>query len=323
MLVKSEPNAMRLSTSLTLVCLFLGFTANAVVAQSLVSPPENAKILVSGSTGVLLEWPGSSKGTFFVQVYAGQVAAVEQEVTGTSVIVPLRAGLGYQWKVSAMTAGGYQPVVPSRNFQVLADSEFVFPGRDGVSPSRSSRRSNYGAPGSLGTSGPNLTATLHRVGPYITLDITGAPITKNFVITPGASPITLISRGGRGGDGNPGQPGQDAAFDYQTGYIYPAESGGPGGDAGDGGTGGSLTAVGGDTSLDPRTYLNLVSQGGQPGQPGEGGLGGRSVPIPSQWLGRQLPQGYGYGNTYIIANGRPGRPGRPGRVGPNGQVFVR
>ena len=314
---------MKFAKLVSFLCITLWLCANSASAQTLISPPESAKILVNGSNGVLLEWPGSPTARYFVQVYAGQVAAVEQEVTGTSVVVPLRAGLGYQWKVSRIDKGGYQPVVSSRNFQVLADPEFVFEGRAAVSP-YDSRRVTYGAPGSSGGNGPNLKASLRTVGPYVSLDITGAPITRNFVIAPGASPITLISRGGRGGDGTRGVPGQDAVFDYQTGYIYPAGSGGPGGDAGDGGAGGSITAAFADESnLDPNSFLKLVSQGGQPGEPGEGGAGGRSVAIPAQWSRRQLPQGYGYGNTYVIANGRSGRPGRPGQQGPAGQIFVR
>lgn len=280
-----------------------------------VLPPANARIIANGEQGVLLQWPGSPKARYFVQIYAGQVMAVEQEVTGNSISVQLRPGLGYQWKVNLETKSGYQEVVSSRGFQVVNDTQVVVLGSSGGSGSyRRGRSSPDGEPGGPGL---NLTATLNRVGSYVSLAITGTPANRLFYFAPGAGPLLLASRGGNGGDGVDGYDGLNAEFNFWTGFVTLPEPGGDGGYGGDGGPGGNISVV--SNGLPVSDYLLLDTSGGKGGAGGRGGRGGAGASIPAVWQNRPLPQGYGYGQV----RAPDGRDGAPGNDGPEGRVMIR
>jgi hypothetical protein len=298
------------------VCWLLFLLAPAYAQD--VSPPENARIIANGPDGVVLQWPGTPKARYFVQIYTGQVAAVEQEVTGNSISVPLRAGLGYQWKVNQVKGGGYTEVVPNRGFQVVTDTQLVVSGANGAPGGLGNRRSGYvGGNGGNGGAGLNLTATLAPVGSYVSLAITGAPANRLFYFAPGSGPLILASLGGQGGPGGPGYDGRNAEFNQNTGYITLPEPGGNGGNGGDGGPGGDITVI--SNGLEVSRYLTFDTGGGDAGAPGPGGRGGEGADITPNWQNRRLPQGYGYG-TVRAPNGYDGAPGRPGR---DGQVFLR
>lgn len=264
-----------------------------------------------------MQWPGSPKARYFVQIYTGQVVAVEQEVTGNSIAVPLRAGLAYQWKVSLVTGGGYQEVVPPRMFQLVSESQVVFSGSNGSPGGQGRRRATFSLDGRPGGAGLSLTATLTPVGTYVSLAITGAPANRLYYFSPGAPPFLIASLGGQGGNGGQGFHGANADFNFQTGYVVVPEPGGNGGNGGDGGAGGNVTVV--SNGLDVNEYLTFDTRGGQGGGPGPGGRGGSGLIIPVEWQGR-LP---GYGYNYSIPRAPDGFPGSAGRPGPMGQVLVR
>ena len=306
---------MRIAILVTLLFLLLV----PALAQE-VSPPENARIIPNVPNGVVLQWPGSPKGRYFLQIYTGQqVVAVEQEVTGNSVVVPLRPGLGYQWKVNQVNKdGGFQEIVPTRGFQVVTDTQLLLVGATGAKGGVGNRRSGYvGLDGGSGGAGFNLTATLTPVGRYVSLAISGAPANRLFYFAPGAGPLILGSREGQGGSGGPGYAGRNADFNYQTGYVTLPEPGGDGGNGGDGGPGGDITVI--SNGLDVSDFLTFDTGGGDGGAAGRGGPGGTGVVIPVQWQNSRLPQGFGYG-TVRAPNGFDGGPGRPG---PDGRVFIR
>ena len=281
-------------------------------------PPEAARVIASSTDGVVMQWPGSAKARYFVQIYTGQVIAVEQEVTGNSIAVPLRAGLGYQWKVSLVQPNGYQEVVPSRNFQVVSETQMVVSGASGSQGGQGKRRATFSLDGKPGAPGLNLTATLSKMaGGYVSLSVTGAPANRLYYFSPGAPTFLLASLGGQGGAGGQGFYGANADFNYQTGYVIVPEAGGPGGNGGDGGAGGSITVLA--NGLLVNDYLTFDTRGGQGGAPGPGGRGGAGLILPPEWQGRVR----GYGNNYSVPRAPDGNPGTGGNAGPMGQVLVR
>jgi hypothetical protein len=299
-----------------LFCSLLVLLCGAPVLAQDVFPPEGARLLADGPGGVLLQWPGSARDSYFVQIYAGAVAAVEQEVTGNKVSVPLRAGIGYQWKVNRVVAGGYQEVVPARSFQVMADTQVVIQGAGGRPGGQGTRRSGYnGLDGTHGVGGYHLTAVLEPVGEYVSLSITGAPANRQYFFAPGTSPIILASLGGQGGAGGPGYNGAAAVYNYTTGYVQLAEPGGTGGNGGDGGPGGNITVISNGLPVD--RYLSFDTRGGAGGAGGPGGRGGHGIVLPPDYRGSQ----YSYG--YTIPRGPDGAPGEPGRPGVEGRVQIR
>jgi hypothetical protein len=299
--------------TLLLLCSLLG----PALAQEIL-PPANARIFANGPQGVALEWPGSPKSRYFLQITTGQVMVVEQEVTGNSISVTLRPGLAYQWKVNAIKDGGFQEIVPTRLFEIVTDTQISASGSPGSAGGLGNRRSNYrGLAGGRGGHGVNLTATLEPLGSYVKLSITGAPANRLYYFAPGAGPLILASLGGQGGNGGPGTNGLDAVFNYQTGYITPPEPGGDGGDGGDGGAGGTITVI--SNGLPVSHYLLFDTRGGAGGAPGYGGRGGAGVTIPIDWQRRRRPQGYGYGEV----RAPNGRDGVPGQNGPDGRVVIR
>lgn len=296
--------------------VFLSLTLLLPTVGQEVAPPEGSRLIASGPDGVVLQWPGTPRERYFVQIYSGGVAAVEQEVTGNTIAVPLRAGLGYQWKVSRIEpSGGYLELVSNRNFQVLNESALVMTGANGAQGREGTYRTGYaGEGGKAGAAGPNLTATLQQVGLYVSLSITGAPANRLVYFAPGSGPVLLASRGGQGGAGGAGAAGQPAFFNYTTGYVTLPQPGGDGGVGGAGGAGGNITVL--SNGLEPARFLQFDTSGGAGGAAGAPGIGGNSVTVPVDWR-YGLPFGYA---DVRAPNGRPGQPGQPGQTG---QVFVR
>ena len=279
-------------------------------------PPEGARLLADGPGGVLMQWPGSAKEKYFVQIYTGQVLAIEEQVTGNRISVPLRPGLGYQWKVNRTVAGGYQEVVPARSFQILADTQVVIQGANGRPGGVGSRRSGFnGLDGTQGASGYNLTVVLEPVGDYVSLSITGAPANRQYLIAPGSSPIILASLGGQGGPGGPGAVGPNAYFNYDTGFIIPPEPGGSGGLGGAGGNGGNISVI--SNGLDVSKFLSFDTRGGAGGPGGPGGRGGNGLALPADYRGSR----YAYG--FQVPRAQDGPPGPPGPNGADGRVQIR
>lgn len=285
------------------------------VAQD-VLPPDGSRLIASGPDGVLLQWPGNARDRYFVQIYSSGVPAVEQEVTGNSIAVPLRGGLGYQWKVSRVEpSGGYSELVTNLNFQVLTENAMVLTGANGGDGRDGSSRTGYvGEDGRPGGPGPNLTATLQPMGLYVGLTVTGAPANRQLLFAPGSGPIMLASRGGQGGAGGAGADGSPAFFNVTTGYVTLPQPGGNGGMGGAGGPGGSITVI--SNGLEPARYLQFDTSGGPGGAAGPPGRGGDRVSIPVDWR-YGLP--YGYADV-PAPNGQPGQPGQNGQAG---QVFLR
>ena len=294
------------------ICLSAIFLASPICAQE-IFPPAGSRV-VAGSSGVLLSWPGAAKGKYLLQMTTGQVVVAEQEVAGNRTTLPLRPGMGYQWKVSRATAKGFEEVVATTNFQVVNETEVVVKAVAGKNGKPGTRASNYrGADGEKGKNGLPLTATLTRVGPdYVGLTVTGAPANRGYLFAPGAGPLLLSSRGGAGGAGGAGYKGRDGEFFLGTRAVSLAEPGGDGGQGGDGGDGGSVTVV--SNGLEVQRYLEFDTRGGDGGAPGAAGLGGRAPVIPPQLQ-------YRYG--YAMQRGASGLPGTPGQPGREGQVFIR
>lgn len=301
---------------ISLLIVHLLLMAPALAQEVL--PPANARIFANGPQGVALQWPGSPKGRYLVQITTGQVVAVEQEVTGNSISVSLRPGLAYHWKVSAIKNGGFQEIVAPRLFEIVTDTAMAVNGAPGTAGGLGNRRSGYrGLAGGRGGNGLSLTATLEQVGSYVKLSITGAPANRLYYFAPGAGPLILASLGGQGGQGGPGFNGRDAVFNYQTGYVIPPDPGGDGGDGGDGGAGGTITVY--SNGLPVEQYLQFDTRGGAGGAPGYGGRGGAGVIVPVDWQRRRRPQGYGYGEV----RAPNGQDGVPGANGSDGQVLIR
>ncbi len=297
-----------LAFSFSLLVILL---ACPILAQD-VMPPSGSRV-VAGLEGVVLSWPGAAKTKYLLQITTGQVIVAEQEVTGNRVSFQLRPGLGYQWKVSRMTAAGFQEIVPTQNFQVVTDTEVAIKGVGGKNGKPGTRASNYrGGDGESGKNGLPLTATLTPMGEYVALTVTGAPANRQFLLAPGASPLLLSSVGGSGGAGGPGYKGRDGEFFIGTRAVSVPEPGGDGGRGGRGGDGGNITVV--SNGLDVRRFLQFDTRGGDGGAPGAAGLGGRAPGIPIE-----LQYHYGYAQQ-PGSNGQPGVPGMPGR---DGQVFIR
>lgn len=303
---------MRTLPFLTVLLLLVG----PALAQDIL-PPAGARVIASSTDGVLMQWPGSPKTRYFVQIYAGQVVAVEQEVTGNTITVPLRAGLAYQWKVSQITGNGYQEVVPSRMFELINDTQVVFTGPSGSPGGQGRRRATFSLDGKPGGNGLSLTATLAKVGSYVSLSITGAPANRLYYFSPGAPRFIIASLGGQGGSGGQGFNGANGDFNYQTGYVIVPEPGGNGGNGGNGGPGGNITVI--SNGLTVNDYLTFDTRGGAGGPAGPGGRGGSGLIIPVEWQGRV--QGYGY--NYSVPRAPDGFPGQAGQAGPMGQVLVR
>lgn len=277
-----------------------------------VLPPEAARV-IPGGKGVLLSWPGSAQDKYFLQVTTGQIIVLEEEVTGNQHTLQMRAGLGYQWKVSRSVKGGYQELVPARSFQVVNEQEVVVNGVAGRTGKPGTSATHYrGGDGDNGKSGLALTATLTPVGQYVSLSITGAPANRLFYFSPGAAPLLLAAPGGAGGAGGAGYTGRDGAFFIGTRVVTPAEAGGDGGRGGKGGDGGSITVV--SNGLPVERYLQFDTQGGEGGAPGAPGLGGRPPAVPAQ---------FEYRYRYALVPGANGMPGQPGAPGRDGQVVVR
>ena len=301
----------------TILATILSLIVAPALAQDIL-PPDAARVIASSTEGVVMQWPGSPKARYFVQIYTGQVVAVEQEVTGNSISVPLRAGLGYQWKVSLVQPKGYQEVVPSRSFQVVSETQMVVAGANGSQGGQGRRRANFSLDGKPGAAGLSLTATLSKMdGGYVSLSVTGAPANRLYYFSPGAPTFLLASLGGQGGGGGQGFYGANADFNYQTGYVILPEAGGNGGNGGEGGAGGNITVVANDLLVNE--YLTFDTRGGQGGAAGPGGRGGAGLILPVQWQGRVR----GYGNNTSIPRAPDGNPGADGKAGPMGQVFVR
>lgn len=295
-----------------LLCLLCG----PATAQT-VFPPENARIFADGPDGVLFRWPGSPQARYFLQIYAGQIPAIEQEVQGNSVSVPLRAGLGYRWKVNLVEGAGYREIVPTRGFQVMAERQVVSQGSPGQQGGGQSRPVGFtGLDGGPGQAGYHLTATLEPVGDYVFVTITGMPALRHYYFAPGASPILLASRGGSGGAGGAGQPGQNGFINIVNGFLTLPTDGGDGGNGGDGGPGGTITVI--SNGLDVGSYLQFDVSGGNGGPPGPPGRGGREAEIPLNWRNTWQPN-----YTVGVNPARDGRGGVPGRQGPPGQVILR
>lgn len=300
-----------------LLLLFTTLTITATADDDMM-PPHGSRIVTDAVQGVLFHWPGSPKERYFLQIYAGTVPSVEQEITGNIASVPLRAGLGYQWKVSLIEkSGGYREIVPNRSFQVTPESQVLLNGANGSDGKPGNRASAYrGHDGGQGKPGYNLTATLTPAGKYVNLLVTGAPANRQFYFAPGAGPLLITSLGGQGGTGGPGHNGRNADFNLNTGFISPPEPGGPGGQGGDGGPGGNITVISHGLNVDQ--YLLFDTRGGPGGAAGPGGRGGEGANIPPEWQYR-LPQGYGYG----LVRAPSGPPGRPGNPGTDGQIILR
>lgn len=287
-----------------------------VLAQTNVFPPDGARV-IAGPQGVTLQWPGPTKGRYLLGIYTGQVVILEQEVTGSSYTLPVRAGLRYQWKVSTATNGLYRELLPSKSFLVSVENQVVALGSTGGAGKPGTSRTHLdGLPGGNGGPGPQLTATLQPDGPYVRLLITGMPAQRTYYFAPGSPPLWLRARGGPGGPGGPGGQGQDGYANYTTGLLIPAEPGGHGGAGGQGGPGGLITVI--SSGLPVESYLRFDVEGGRGGSGGRPGQGGRGVVLTAPWHGA-IPPGYGYG-TAPAPGGTQGPDGEPG---PSGQVIIR
>ncbi len=267
-----------------------------------VSPPDGSRIL-SSDGGVIFRWPGDEQQRYLLQVYAGRVLALSEEVVGTSTLVRIPPGLRYQWKVSRYARGGYLDVVSGRTFQLSDDMLLDFDGAEGA-PGR-----ELGAPGGRGQNGPNVQVVMDQKGDYVEVQIRGIPVSRKFLLPPATAPLILSVRGGRGGPGAPGIQGQDGSYDARAGYALEPRQGGDGGPGGVGGKGGDVIIQARD--FPPDRYLIVRNEGGGGGSGGPAGRGGIGAAVP---FGVATPR---YGNE------PPGNPGPEGPSGESGRILIR
>lgn len=306
-----------LFSSILLLCLLY----SAALAQE-TWPPNNAKILGLDPV-ITLRWPGSTKGRYFVQVYASQAEVYSKEVIGNSLRLPLNPGPRYRWQVSRVEKGGFLELVPTQSFQLSSETEFSFSGKDGKdgrNAARGERRigaqGDDGQDGSAGGHGPDIQVTLEKTEDALLLSIQGLSTTQKFFLLPG-TPISITTRGGKGGAGGMGGHGGPGFFQalsnrhYAQATSFPPGIGGDGGAGGEGGRGGNVTIRTG--GVDARQIIRVDNRGGPGGRGGDPGAGGASPVLPRSFIG-QVP-------TPFLTAAPPGRPGLPGEPGMQGQIF--
>jgi hypothetical protein len=242
-------------------------------AQEVALPPDGA-FVIAAPEGVLLEWPpaGQAGGPYIVQVYSEQTVVMERDVTGNNLTVPLSPNRAYRWQVSLRKPQGFEPVVASREFQVVSQAEVVVQGADGQ-PGGPRSGNSYQFDGQPGQNGPSLAVTLTPIGSYASLFVTGGvSANKQYYLSPGSGPFLVGAPGGRGGNGFKGAP---AANWGDAGY-----DGSPGGNGGNGGSGGTITVTA--HGLTVSSYLVLNVRGGAGGLAGAAGGPGQQSGVAGQ-----------------------------------------